>query len=114
MIHGGWNRQKEARNFDQYSGPVAGPLEEDMISGGLYIQKELQESPNNTHKKPCQRDCALCDSGFKFSNHMKKRMKHNPVKNSYLCVLCGKCFISWKWFVPSAFDPGMAVTWLEG
>ena len=34
MIPGGWNRQREASNIEQYSGPVAGPLEEEMISGG--------------------------------------------------------------------------------
>ena len=34
MIPGGWNRQREASNIEQYYGPVAGPLEEEMISGG--------------------------------------------------------------------------------
>ena len=34
MIPGGWNMQKEASNIEQYSGPVAGPSEEEIISGG--------------------------------------------------------------------------------
>ena len=34
MIPGGWNRQREASNIEQNYGPVAGPLEEEMISGG--------------------------------------------------------------------------------
>ena len=34
MIPGGWSRQREASNIEQYSGPVAGPLEEEMRSGG--------------------------------------------------------------------------------
>ena len=27
---------------------------------------------------------------------MKKRTKRHPVKNSYQCATCGKCFISWN------------------
>ena len=34
MIPGGWNRQRETSNIEHYSGPVAGPSEEEMISGG--------------------------------------------------------------------------------
>ena len=34
MIPGGWNRQREGSDIEQYSGPVAGPLEEEMIYGG--------------------------------------------------------------------------------
>ena len=40
--------------------------------------------------------CVLCNSGFKFSLHMKKHMMCHPVENSYQCVLSGKCFISWN------------------
>ena len=34
MIPGGWNRQRKDSNIEKHSGPVAGPLEEEMISGG--------------------------------------------------------------------------------
>ena len=76
MIPGGWSRQREASNIEQYSGPVAGPLEEEMISGGLNIEKKLQESPNTMYEKSCQRYCDMCDRGLKFSDHKKKQMKH--------------------------------------
>ena len=34
MIPSGWNRQRETSNIEAQSGPVAGPLKEEMISGG--------------------------------------------------------------------------------
>ena len=59
MIPGGLNRQREASNNQQYSGPVASTLEEEIISGGGHIQKELQESPNNTYESHF-REIVLC------------------------------------------------------
>ena len=34
IIPGGWNRQRNDSNIEKHSGPVAGPLEEEMISNG--------------------------------------------------------------------------------
>ena len=56
MDHGGRNRKRVARNTQHNSGHAEGTWEEEMIPGGLDIQKVLQESPNNTHAKPCLGD----------------------------------------------------------
>ena len=57
LIAGQWNSQGEANIIQQDPGHVEHVMKEkDMIPDGLNRQTMLQESPNNSHEKPCQAD----------------------------------------------------------
>ena len=58
MITDGWNSQRKASITRQDPGHVEDTM---MIPGGWNIQQDHQESPTNTHEKPCQGDyMTLC------------------------------------------------------
>ena len=55
----------------------------DLFGKVIISRNHLKSDPS---KISCY--CALCDSGFKFSDHMKKHLKLHHVENSYQCALC--------------------------